>query len=379
MVVMMPVMMPDMVDGVWDGSTWKDTYNTDVHLYPKNEIREADKQMNVEESDLRQVTIINEAGEQETISYIDLERGKTASYTITAPIPYFIDSVLENGSAVIKNYKITDTPTVGLTYYDQEIEVRAGETILTKGQDYIVEVVNNGFVVTILTEENGVAKVDTLGRLADARGGDLTITYNLKVSTELEADDFHNNTAVIEIGRNDEFDYEEGVEPPEKVTTGGRKFEKYDASSSELLKDARFELWNEDRSEYAIFYKGESPLAVYESGADRIEWATSGQATEFVADGNGYFEVQGLDYGTYQMKETMAPEGYVLPTGEAAFTEFIISYGSYNEEIQIVGVENPGPERVPNMKRGSLPATGGNGLLAFLLIGISLMIGAYSW
>lgn len=298
MVVMMPVMMPDMVDGVWDGSTWKDTYNTDVHLYPKNEIREADKQMNVEESDLRQVTIINEAGEQETISYIDLERGKTASYTITAPIPYFIDSVLENGSAVIKNYKITDTPTVGLTYYDQEIEVRAGETILTKGQDYIVEVVNNGFVVTILTEENGVAKVDTLGRLADARGGDLTITYNLKVSTELEADDFHNNTAVIEIGRNDEFDYEEGVEPPEKVTTGGRKFEKYDASSSELLKDARFELWNEDRSEYAIFYKGESPLAVYESGADRIEWATSGQATEFVADGNGYFEVQGLDYGT---------------------------------------------------------------------------------
>lgn len=79
MVVMMPVMMPDMVDGVWDGSTWKDTYNTDVHLYPKNEIREADKQMNVEESDLRQVTIINEAGEQETISYIDLERGKTAS------------------------------------------------------------------------------------------------------------------------------------------------------------------------------------------------------------------------------------------------------------------------------------------------------------
>ncbi|MCC9082249.1 isopeptide-forming domain-containing fimbrial protein [Enterococcus faecium] len=136
-----------------------------------------------------------------------------------------MDSVLENGSAVIKNYKITDTPTVGLTYYDQEIEVRAGETILTKGQDYIVEVVSNGFVVTILTEENGVAKVDTLGRLADARGGDLTITYNLKVSTELEADDFHNNTAVIEIGRNDEFDYEEGVEPPEKVTTGGRKFE----------------------------------------------------------------------------------------------------------------------------------------------------------
>ncbi len=89
MVVMMPVMMPDIGGGVWDGSSWKDTYNTDVHLYPKNEIKEADKQMNVDEATLEQVTIRNEAGEQETIPYVDLEKGKTVSYTITAPIPYF--------------------------------------------------------------------------------------------------------------------------------------------------------------------------------------------------------------------------------------------------------------------------------------------------
>ncbi|HJG21791.1 MAG TPA: hypothetical protein K8V64_01775 [Enterococcus durans] len=43
MVVMMPVMMPNVVDGTWDGSSWKDTFNTDVHLYPKNEVREAEK------------------------------------------------------------------------------------------------------------------------------------------------------------------------------------------------------------------------------------------------------------------------------------------------------------------------------------------------
>ncbi len=83
---------------------------------------------------------------------------------------------------------------------------------------------------------------------------------------------------------------------------------------------------------------------------ERLVSEKSGQATEFVADGNGYFEVQGLDYGTYQMKETMAPEGYVLPTGEAAFTEFNLTYGSYNEEIVIVGYEYPGAESVPNVK-----------------------------
>ncbi len=35
-------------------------------------------------------------------------------------------------SAVITNFTITDTPTVGLSYYDQEIQVRAGDTTLTK-------------------------------------------------------------------------------------------------------------------------------------------------------------------------------------------------------------------------------------------------------
>ncbi|WP_165038089.1 SpaH/EbpB family LPXTG-anchored major pilin [Enterococcus sp. ZJ1622] len=385
MVVMMPVMMPEMENETWDGKTWKNTYNNDVHLYPKNEIQDSSKEMNVDEADVRTVTIRHENGETETIRYVDLEKGKTVSYTITAPIPYFIDEINDDNTTVITHFTITDTPTEGLSYFDQELLVQAGDTTLVEGTDYTVTKVGNGFVVEIILENDGIPNTETLTKLGNHRGGNLTVTYDLQVNAVINADEFHNNTALIEIGRGDQYDYNERRVPPEEVTTGGRRFEKYDASSNGLLSGARFELWNADKDAYAVFYKDGARLPVYESGADAEEitivWVSdnSVDATEFVSGDRGYFEVVGLDYGTYFMKETVAPEGYVLPTGDAAFTEFSVELGSYDDGLVIVDYEYPGAAQVPNVRQGWLPSTGGNGILAFLLIGLSLMLGAYSW
>ncbi len=40
------------------------------------EIQDSSKEMNVDEADVRTVTIRNENGEEETIRYVDLEKGK---------------------------------------------------------------------------------------------------------------------------------------------------------------------------------------------------------------------------------------------------------------------------------------------------------------
>lgn len=94
---------------------------------------------------------------------------------------------------------------------------------------------------------------------------------------------------MIEIGRGDEYDYNERRVPSEEVTTGGRRFEKFDASSNALLDGARFELWNEEKTAYAVFYKDGVRLPIYESGADAeeitIDWISdnSVEATEFVS------------------------------------------------------------------------------------------------
>ena len=133
MVVMMPVMMPNVVDGTWDGNSWKDTFNTDVHLYPKNEVREADKKMNVPDGDELREVILDKGDEgTETISYLDLEKENKFHIRSLHRFPYFIDSINGDSSAVIKNFVITDTPTAGLSYFDQD-RGKVGDEVLIKG------------------------------------------------------------------------------------------------------------------------------------------------------------------------------------------------------------------------------------------------------
>ncbi|MBO0482697.1 SpaH/EbpB family LPXTG-anchored major pilin [Candidatus Enterococcus courvalinii] len=368
MVVLMPVMMPDTNNP----GQWLDTYNDDIHLYPKNETQESSKAMNIDPAELRKVTL----SDGTEISYADLEKGYLINYTITAPIPYFIDSV-NNGKPVINNFTIEDKPTAGLTYFNQGLVVTAGTTELTLNEDYTLEEVDNGFKLTILTEKDGTANTTTLAKLAAARGGQLTVNYAMKLTATITPDDLQDNTAKIAIGRGDAYDYSEDVTPPEKVATGGRQFEKYDASSKAKLAGAEFELWDAAKEKYAVFYKDGTALSSYQNDADRVEWVDDQTgATKFVSLADtGKFEVQGLEYGTYYMKEVKAADGYALPTGDAAFTAFTVELGSYSG-FETIG--QPTDVEVPNTKKGALPSTGGNGIYLFLLIGSFLMLAAYS-
>lgn len=368
MVVLMPVMMPDTNNP----GQWLDTYNDDIHLYPKNETQESSKVMNIDPSELQEI----ELSDGSTVFYADLEKGYVINYTITAPIPYFIDSVNDDGTPVINHFIIEDKPTAGLTYFNQGLVVTAGATELTLNEDYTLEEVDNGFKLTILTEKDGTANTTTLAKLAAARGGQLTVNYAMKLTATITPDDLQDNTATINIGRGDSYDYSEDVVPPEKVATGGRKFEKYDASSKAKLGGAEFELWDAAKEKYAVFYKDGVALSSYQNDADRVEWVDDQtDATKFVSLADtGKFEVQGLEYGTYYMKEVKAADGYALPTGNAAFTEFTVELGSY-EGFDTIG--RPADVEVPNTKKGALPSTGGNGIYLFLLIGSFLMLAAY--
>ncbi|MGD1370807.1 peptidase, partial [Enterococcus faecium] len=66
----------------------------------------------------------------------------------------------------------------------------------------------------IILETGGIPNTATLEKLGNHRGGELTVTYDLQVNAIINADEFHNNTALIEIGRGDEYDYNERRVPP---------------------------------------------------------------------------------------------------------------------------------------------------------------------
>ena len=88
-------------------------------------------------------------------------------------------------------------------------------------------------------------------------------------------------------------------------------------------------------------------------------------ATKFISDADGRFEVTGLAYGDYMLREIKAPNGFQKLTDDV---DFEIDKDSYNNATALP-IAN-------SSKGGTLPSTGGMGIIAFIVIGLGLMAAA---
>lgn len=378
MVVLLPVMMSEVNGGT---ITWKDSFNTDVHLYPKNQVQD-DAKKEITGDISKGVVVIKQDGKDVEVPIASIEKGMEINYQITTPIPLQIQTPdPETGHAIIQNFTIVDAPTEYLSYVKDSIVIHdSGSAIpLVEGTDYTVVESGRGFKITVNTEEALTSKKLT-------PGGVLKVTYRMLLQANITPDEFQNNKATINIGKDDSADHDVVVEPPHKVVSGGRKFQKSDGSTGEKLAGAEFILWKgagaTGRQQYAVFYNAAGDkMATYTDGepVDKIVWetGTSADATKFVSTATG-FAIQGLAYGTYELQEVKAPDGYALPLENNAYTKFDVSYGSYDYKAE--GIANPFKDLdVLNTKTGSLPSTGGTGIIAFIVVGLGMMIGAYIW
>jgi fimbrial isopeptide formation D2 family protein/LPXTG-motif cell wall-anchored protein len=90
-------------------------------------------------------------------------------------------------------------------------------------------------------------------------------------------------------------------------------------------------------------------------------WGSKATARVFTSGVDGKFEVTGLAYGDYTLEETKAPTGYNL----RADVDFTVASGSYASTATIT-----------NAPTLTLPSTGGMGTIVFTVIGSVLMFGA---
>lgn len=144
----------------------------------------------------------------------------------------------------------------------------------------------------------------------------------------------------------------------DSVKTYGKKFLKIDADSENPLADAEFHVLNP-----------EGKLLGMKDG--KQVWGTEGDAgfTPLVVKSgeDGTFSVSGLAKTdaagndiTYRLKEITAPDGYAL--AETPF-DFVADDGTATLKIN-------------NKHKGSLPSTGGKGIVAFVAVGVVAIAGA---
>ncbi|MDN6327204.1 MAG: LPXTG cell wall anchor domain-containing protein, partial [Alkalibacterium sp.] len=165
--------------------------------------------------------------------------------------------------------------------------------------------------------------------------------------------DYENN---VELNYNNGFEvYVDTEENPPVVHTGGKAFEKVN-QDGEGLAGAEFVIYNSD----GLYLQ------------EDYSWGDEFSAWTFVSDGDGYFEIKGLAYGNYYLKETKAPEvngvQYRLLDDDYEFTVDTNSY--YSIVSDYVPARPAGIENRPEI---SLPQTGGMGTLVFSIIGLGLM------
>ena len=181
----------------------------------------------------------------------------------------------------------------------------------------------------------------------------------MKLTAEVNPDQLQSNKASVEINNTPEQE----IEPPKPVGTGGYQFVKKDAQTGKTLKGAEFVVTNEDQTEFAEFTTNSKNEYVFSKWVD-----SKTLATKVVSDNNGSIKVIGLTNGNYVLNETKTPSSdyVILKDGTIKFT---VEHGKYaTSELDVA-----------NTPKGLLPSTGGSGIYAFLILGASMMLGAYIW
>ncbi|HFU3961143.1 TPA: SpaH/EbpB family LPXTG-anchored major pilin [Streptococcus suis] len=334
----------------------------DIHLYPKNTTKDIpfDKAITSQKNNAKQT---------------DFSIGQIIDYKLKTTIPADIAAtksvVVEGQAQALKLYNVfqfVDTfQSDQLSFINEAAKFSvavAGGPTFTAVTDYTVTVTENAGTTTVTTAltEAGIEKLATLANK------EISFNYQMKINSLQYIDTGIVNTAKAIFGNDgktgvNKWD-KETPKDSETVKTGGYKFVKVDVNNNaKTLEGAKF-----------VVRKSKATNAEYfVATADGGVWTTDkSKATVYTTtdteNEKGIVDVKGLEYGTYQLQEITAPEGYALPTGDAAYTEFVVTENSYSTTS-----EANAQLKIVNTPKGFLPSTGGTGIILFVALGAAMV------
>ena len=297
--------------------------------------------------------------------------GDTVNFTVTSSVP-------DTTGYETYQFIVTDTLSEGLTLNQDSIKVTVS------GTDY------SAYTKTATTNQDGTttltitfASQDFLQLTADS---EIKVTYSA-ILNESAVEAIENSNEVTITYSNDPTSSSTGITVPEKVYvyTYTVDFTKKN-TKGESLNGAQFVLQTKDEQGNTK-YVSLSP--------DDFQLVESQEnATPFASDDKGKFSIAGLEAGTYTLVETVAPNGYSLPSfdgftftisqtldEEGKLTSASYDYTTDEENVVAKGYMTDGSITtavafeidVLNAQGTGLPSTGGMGTTIFTIIGIAVM------
>lgn len=312
-------------------------YLETAHLYPKDETFTDEKNLDVEE-----LPEIKVEGTDKSKHIYGTEVGNIHDFSFTFTIPAKIKDKT--------SYGFTDTPAAGLELVGDAATavtitpVAGGSKLVANTHYTITKNSDGGFTVDFKVNE---AEVQALA------GKTFTATYKMVVTDAAEEYKEFGNKITVKVGNN--------TYPHEapKLVYGGYKFVKEDQNTQAKLAGVEFAVTKrgEDVDKALKFTLVNGKYVLDKNGS-----------TKLVTDAQGELHIEGLAYGDYDLHETQALSGYIKLDNSVALT---IAPGEGSALIPA--------QTIKNIKEGTLPSTGGTGIIAFLVVGVALMGGAFIW
>ena len=284
-------------------------------------------------------------------------------------------------------FTISDTLSKGLTFDENSVEVKIGETTLESTKYKLTPPTNpdtdNTFKIDFTKEKFG-------DNVKHNTGAEIVVTYKATLNSNALITDKETNTAKLTYSNNPDgmgtgttpdapvYIYDFDIDIDKYDDTDNKDKDNANKDKSKKLAGAEFILYKEvvETSGTVRYY--------YQcnDNTKKVEWVTEKKkATPQTTAADGKASFQGIAAGSYFLKETKAPDGY-NKLKDPVKVEITAEYDDADGKLKKTYATHTGEGQyiqtveVPNKAGAVLPSTGGIGTTIFYVLGSILALGA---